>query len=48
MNVAEDLEDWKNIAAQSLSRAYGDDEPEYTEADLREKNPDYKAPECRR
>jgi len=26
---------WAALAAQSLSRAYGDDEPEYTLADLR-------------
>ena len=27
--------DWMRLAAQQLARAYGDNEPEYTEADLR-------------
>jgi hypothetical protein len=26
---------WADLSAQSLARAYGDDEPEYTVADLR-------------
>lgn len=26
---------WEDISARSLARAYGDDEPEYTVADLR-------------
>lgn len=28
-------EDWCRLGAQSLARAYGDDEPEYTVADIR-------------
>ncbi len=27
--------DWLRLSGQQLARAYGDDEPEYTEADLR-------------
>ena len=27
--------EWAALSAQSLARAYGDDEPEYTTADLR-------------
>jgi hypothetical protein len=28
---------WATLGAQNLSRAYGDDEPEYTTADLKRK-----------
>jgi len=34
--------DWFAFAAQSFNAAYGDDEPEYTTADLKELNPDYR------
>lgn len=34
--------DWLRLSAQGLNRAYGDDEPEYTDADLIERNPDYR------
>lgn len=34
--------DWLRLSAQGLNRAYGDDEPEYTDADLKELNPDYR------
>ena len=34
--------DWLRLSAQGLERAYGDDEPEYTDADLKELNPDYR------
>jgi hypothetical protein len=27
--------DWSRLSLQQLARAYGDDEPEYTQADLR-------------
>ena len=27
--------DWSRLSAEHLARAYGDNEPEYTEADLR-------------
>ncbi len=33
--------DWHSIAADSLSRAYTDDEPEYTSDMLKEPNPEY-------
>ncbi len=33
---------WYGLGAQGLERAYGDDEPEYTETDLLAINPDYK------
>lgn len=32
---------WRRIGAQSLSRAYGPDEPDYTLDMVREPNPDY-------
>lgn len=32
---------WRLIGAQSLSRAYGPDEPNYTLDMVRESNPDY-------
>ncbi len=35
-------EDWANLAMESLERAYGDDEPEYTLDMIKEFNPDYK------
>ena len=30
----DERQDWSRLAAQSLARAYGDTEPEYTAADL--------------
>jgi hypothetical protein len=35
-------EDWLRLSLLRLSRAYGDDEPEYTVEDLKEVNPDYR------
>jgi hypothetical protein len=35
----EEREDWANLARQSLARAYGDDEPEYTLDMIKEWNP---------
>ena len=32
-SLAQWREDWSRFAAQGLARAYGPDEPEYTEAD---------------
>jgi hypothetical protein len=32
---------WRQLGAQSLSRAYGADEPEYTMSMVREPNPKY-------
>ena len=34
--------DWANLAMESLERAYGDDEPEYTLDMIKEFNPEYK------
>ena len=31
-------EDWYRLGAQGLARAYGDDEPEYTMADVKRLN----------
>ena len=31
----DERQDWLRLSAQQLARAYGDNEPEYTEADLR-------------
>ncbi len=38
---AEFREFWRQLSAQSLSRAYGADEPEYTLDMVREPNPKY-------
>jgi hypothetical protein len=37
----QEREEMLSLSLRGLSRAYGDDEPEYTEADVRERNPDY-------
>ena len=37
--IDEEREDWMLLAEQALARAYGDDEPEYTLADIKEFNP---------
>ena len=34
-------DDWLQLSASSLETAYGDDEPEYLLADLKEVNPEY-------
>ena len=34
-------DEWQYAAAQNLARAYGEEEPTYTIADLRQLNPDY-------
>ena len=34
-------EDWLALSAAGLAEAYGDDEPEYTLAHIKERNPDY-------
>jgi hypothetical protein len=31
----DERQEWSRLAARQLSRAYGEDEPEYTQADLR-------------
>lgn len=33
---------WRQVGAESLARAYGTDEPEYTLDRVRERHPDYK------
>ena len=40
----QEREDWARFGRQNLARAYGDDEPEYALADLKELNPDYGGP----
>lgn len=39
-----DREEWLLLSEQGLAEAYGDDEPEYTLADIKEWNPLYKGP----
>ena len=39
--VAEDRQEWFQFAALAFNEGYGDDEYEYTEADLKERNPNY-------
>lgn len=34
-------DDWLRLSAQGLDTAYGNDEPEYSLADLKEANPEY-------
>lgn len=40
----QEREDWYRLSEQGLARAYGDDEPEYTEADIKKWNPLYRGP----
>jgi hypothetical protein len=37
----EDSEEWYRFAMLNLSRAYSDEEPEYTSAMIKEQNPNY-------
>jgi len=39
----EDASDWQNLSAQSLSKAYSEDEPKYSLSEVKEPNPDYKS-----
>lgn len=39
-----DREEWLLLSEQSLAAAYGDDEPEYTAADIKKWNPLYRGP----
>ncbi len=39
--IDSEREDWANLAMESLARAYGDDEPEYTPDMIKEPNPKY-------
>ena len=34
---------WKDLSAKNFLKGYGENEPEYTEADIKEANPEYKA-----
>ena len=38
----EERNSWSDISKKGLSRAYSNDEPEYTTADIKEPNPLYK------
>ena len=41
---AENDEDlWKDLSARNFLKGYGEHEPEYTDADIKEPNPEYKA-----
>jgi len=40
----EERSDWARLGRQNLAAAYGDDEPEYTAADIKRWNPDYRGP----
>ena len=33
---------WRDYSAKKFLKAYGEDEPEYTDADIKEPNPEYK------
>jgi hypothetical protein len=35
VNARQEREEWRNFGAKQLARAYGPNEPEYTEADLK-------------
>ena len=37
----EEREDWARLSLESLARAYGDDEPEYSLDLIKEANPEY-------
>ncbi len=37
----EEREDWTRLSLESLARAYGDDEPEYSLDLIQEANPEY-------
>ncbi len=37
----EERDDWARLSLESLARAYGDDEPGYSSALIREVNPEY-------
>jgi len=41
-DLADEREFWYQLADQGLAMAYGDDEPDYSLAVIREPNPEYK------
>ncbi len=40
----EERADWARLGRYNLAAAYGDDEPEYTESDIKKWNPLYRGP----
>ena len=40
----EERADWARLGRKNLAAAYGDDEPEYTAADIKKWNPEYRGP----
>ena len=42
-SLGEEREDWAQLGLESLERAYGDDEPEYSLDLIKEANPEYDA-----
>jgi hypothetical protein len=40
-SLAEEREDWARLSLESLARAYGDDEPNYSLDSIKEANPEY-------
>jgi len=42
-NAEDDRTLWYRMSLQGLARAYGDDEPDYSLTQLKERNPDYEA-----
>ena len=40
----EERADWARLGRKNLAAAYGDDEPEYTAADIKRWNPEYRGP----
>lgn len=40
-SFGEEREDWARLALESLGRAYGDGEPEYSLDSIKEANPEY-------
>ncbi len=43
-SVDEERADWARLGRHNLAAAYGDNEPEYTAADIKEWNPLYRGP----
>lgn len=42
LETQNEREYWARLGAEGLNRAYGDDEPDYTEADLKWVNPNFR------
>lgn len=41
--LEDEVTDWYALSSQSLKRAYGEQEPEYSLSEVKEHNPDYKS-----